>query len=412
MSNKRLIIIPEMIPHIVKVYDEYYSKITNKNLKEIGNELNKLFTEQFGTNYDFDESSYRKSYKNIKEGINISLKENFVEDEVEKIARATNKLALESRIAKKRSQEANSIINRVADNELIKDVLIETIDKYEFKDICHLNNKSINKDGTPIYFYSDVHYGSLIDVVNNKYDEKVAIERLSNFFTFVLNDVKKNKYKKIFIVDGADMIEGSCLRISQLVNISQLIIEQSLNYANIIENLIIKLSKLLKDCEINFSMITDSNHTQIRHFSGKPNEFNNEDFALVIANLLKEKLKGIKNIKFDFGDVIFNDISGYNIAFIHGHQTNKNNDIEYLNTIYGEDVDCVIRGHYHSFDVQSVVMVRRNKGYKQKFVITGPSVCGNTDYALSKGYSSMPGALKVEIANDGKISNIGLIDLL
>lgn len=413
MSNKRLTLISEMIPHIVEKYDNYYNKTVKTDLKTIGLELNALFTDLFGVEYNFDESTYRKTYKNIKEGINLSLKDNFSEEEVMRIAKMRNKLHFEGRIAKKERQEANKLINIVADNELIKNVLIETINNYKFNEVCNLqNNKKIDKDGIPIYFYSDVHYGLKTDIFNNKYDEEIAKNRLKEFFTYVLNDVKLNKYKKIFIVDGADMIEGSCLRISQLVNISQLIIEQSLNYANLIEGFLISLSKELKDCEINFDIITDSNHTQIRHFNGKPNEFNKEDFALVIANLLDKSFKGSKNVKINFGDVVFNEINGYNIAFIHGHQIMKQeNDIDYLNKIYGRNIDCVIKGHLHSFSVKSHNMIMTQDGYKQQFIITSPAVCGNTDYAVRKGYSSIPGAIKVKISGQGEVESINIIKL-
>lgn len=413
MSNKRLTLISEMIPHIVEKYDGYYNKTAKTDLKTIGLELNALFTDLFGTEYCFDESTYRKTYKNIKEGINLSLKDNFSEEEIMRIAKMRNQLHFEGRIAKKERQEARRIIDRVADNELIKDVLIETINNYDFKEICELqNNKQIDKNGIPIYFYSDVHYGLNTDIFSNKYNEEVAENRLREFFLYVLSDVKKNKYKKIFIVDGADMVEGSCLRISQLVNISQLIVEQSLNYANLIEGFLISLAKEIKDCEINFNIITDSNHTQIRHFNGKPNEFNKEDFALVIANLLDKSFKKSKNVKINFGDIIFNEINGYNIAFIHGHQTMKQaNDIEYLNKIYGRQIDCVIKGHLHSFAVRSHNMVLVNDSYKQQFIITSPAVCGNTDYAVSKGYSSAPGALKVKISGNGEVEGIDIIKL-
>ena len=38
--------------------------------------------------------------------------------------------------------------------------------------------------------------------------------------------------------------------------------------------------------------------------------------------------------------MLFNEINGYNIAFIHGHQTIEENDIDYLNKIYGKNRLC------------------------------------------------------------------------
>lgn len=411
-NKTRLIIIPEMIPHIVEKYDEYYNKTKKINIQEVGNELNCLFTDLFGNEYNFDESAYRKTYKNIKNGIDLSLKNNFSEEEILRIAQARNKLSFEKRIANKERQEASGMINKVADNSIMKETILESINNYQFNEILEIKNIKKENNGIPVYVFTDVHYGLITDIFSNKYDTDIAKERLTNFFSYVLSDVKENKYKQIYIIDEADMIEGSCLRISQLVNISQLIIEQSLEYTDVIRDLTISLASKIKDCEINFGMITDSNHTQIRHFSGKPNEFNKEDFALIIANLLNEKFKNIKNVKFNFGDIIFTEINEYRFAFIHGHQNMGNDEIEYIKKIYGKDIDSVIRGHYHCFQVKSYNMKLNECGCsKQQFIITSPSVCGNTDYAVKKGYSAQPSALKVLISKDGDLEGINLIKL-
>lgn len=410
-NKTRLVILPEMIPYIIELYDKYYSNSIDKNIKDIGEELNYIFTDLFETEYNFDESAYRKTYNNIKSGIDYSLENNATEDELNRIAKARTKLKIASRIVKKERQEANSTVNVIADNEIIKNVLKETIGSYEYNEQIKL--KTINKDNDeiPIYVYSDVHYGVEIDVINNKYNTEIAENRLKVFFENIISDVKKNKYKEIYIVDCADMIEGSTLRVSQLVNISQLIIEQSLNYVNLINNLVSELSSKIKNCNINFLMVTSGNHQQIRHFNGKPNEFANEDFGIIIANMLKDKLKDKNNINFIFGDVIFSNINNYNMTFIHGHQLPKGDEIKYISNLYGETIDCLVRGHWHNFDVNSYSMRLDNKDYKQQYIITAPAVCGNSDYSIIKGYSSIPAGMKITIEKEGNISSFNIIKL-
>lgn len=413
--KKRVTIIPEMIPDIIKVYDDYYSGVyEGSTLKDIGDLLNSTFEVKFKKPYSFDESAYRKTYKNIKDGIDIGIKEGTSDAEIAKIAEARNKLQVDKRIANKQRQEANNTLRILADNEIIKQTLTEVIgcNFYDNDFITiNFNVKSNNNKGLPIYCLSDVHYGYQADAINNHYNDEIATDRIKKFFEFVYNDVKKNGYKEIYIADCGDMIEGSTLRISQLVNITELIIEQSLHYVDIISGCLIELTKKLKDTMIRYSCVTDANHQQLRHFSGKPNEFINEDFGLIIYHLLNEKLKTYNKIDINGADIIFADVDDMCIAFAHGHQFGKLDAINYIKKVLNKDADCVIQGHWHSFNVENYNLKVEDDIWKQQYIITLPAVCGNTDYAVKKGYSSIPAGLKLLI-KENKINSMELIYLI
>lgn len=413
--KKRVTIIPEMIPDIIKVYDDYYSGVyEGATLKDIGDLLNSTFETKFKKSYSFDESAYRKTYKNIKDGIDIGIKEGTSDAEIAKIAEARNKLQVDKRIANKQRQEANNTLRILADNEIIKQTLTEVIgcNFYDNDFITvSFNVKSNSNKGLPIYCLSDVHYGYQADAINNHYNDEIATDRIKKFFEFVYNDVKKNGYKEIYISDCGDMIEGSTLRISQLVNITELIIEQSLHYVDIISGCLIELTKKLKDTMIRYSCVTDANHQQLRHFSGKPNEFINEDFGLIIYHLLNEKLKTYNKIDVNGADIIFADVDGMCIAFAHGHQFGKLDGINYIKKVLNKDADCVIQGHWHSFNVENYNLKVEDDIWKQQYIITLPAVCGNTDYAVKKGYSSIPAGLKLLI-KENKINSMELIYLI
>lgn len=413
--KKRVTIIPEMIPDIIKVYDDYYNGVyEGSTLKDVGELLNNTFAEKFKKQYNLDESAYRKTYKNIKDGIDIGIKEGTSDAEIAKLAKAKNELQVAKRVAAKQRQEANNTLRVLADNDIIKQTLTETIgcDFYDNEFIDVVLNTNINSDkGQPIYCLSDVHYGYTCDTWNNYYNTDIAKERIIKFFEFVYNDAKKNGYKEIQIADCGDMIEGSTLRISQLVNITELIIEQSLHYVDIISSCLLELSKKLKDVMIRYSCITDANHQQLRHFSGKPNEFVNEDFGLIIYHLLSEKMKPYNKIDINGGNMIFSNIGNTRIAFAHGHQFGKLDGIHYIKRVTNQDVDFLIQGHWHSFNVENYNLKFEDETYKQQYIITLPAVCGNTDYAVSKGYSSIPAGLKILIKND-KINCMELIYLI
>lgn len=412
MNNKRLTIIPEMIPYIVKKYDEYYNKTTHKKIKDIGVELNIIFTDLFKTEYNFDESAYRKTYKNIKAGIDISLKNNFADDEIERIAQARTKLQFEKRISKKERQEANSVINRYADNMLIKEALVETINSYSYNEFININGKiQKNEDHMAIYVFSDTHYGHQEEIASNRYNTDVAKQRIEKFFEYVYADSKKNKYKRIYIADCGDGIEGSTLRVSQLFNITELNVEQAMNYSEIISKSLLSLANKLKECKIEYLMVTDSNHSQLRHFNGKPNEYSKEDLSLIVSSMIKKDVKGIKNININDADIVFANINGNNIAFAHGHQFNRKKPIiTQLKDVYGEDIDMVVQGHWHNFNINSAGFDFNNKNI-QKNIITCPAICGNTDYAVKKGFSSMPAAIKIKIGKDGNMNGFNIIQV-
>lgn len=413
--KKRITIIPEMIPDIIDTYDKYYNGgFGDATLKDIGEYLNNTFEVKFKKKFNLDESAYRKTYKNIKDGIDIGIKEGTSDAEIAKIAKAKNDLQIQKRIANKQRQEANNSLRVLADNEIIKEAIKETIgcdffdnDFIEIK----LNNNINNEKGQAIYCLSDIHYGYNCDIINNYYNDKIADERIKKFFEFVYNDVKKNGYKEIYISDCGDMIEGSTLRISQLVNITELIIEQSIHYVEIISSCLLELTKKLKDVMIRYSCITDANHQQLRHFSGKPNEYSNEDFGLIIYHLLNEKLKGYNKLDINGGDIIFVNVDNMRIAFAHGHQFGKLDGINYIKKVFNTDVDCVVQGHWHSFNVENYNLKFEDNIYKQQYIVTLPAVCGNTDYAVRKGYSSIPAGLKLLI-KDSKINSMELIYLI
>ena len=99
------------------------------------------------------------------------------------------------------------------------------------------------------------------------------------------------------------------------------------------------------------------------------------------------------------------------IAFAHGHQFGKLDGINYIKKVFNTDVDCVVQGHWHSFNIENYNLKFEDNVYKQQYIVTLPAVCGNTDYAVRKGYSSIPAGLKLLI-KDSKINSMELIYLM
>ena len=64
-NKTRLVILPEMIPYIIELYDKYYSNSIDKNIKDIGEELNYIFTDLFEDIADQSQSLSMNSKSNF-----------------------------------------------------------------------------------------------------------------------------------------------------------------------------------------------------------------------------------------------------------------------------------------------------------------------------------------------------------
>lgn len=376
-KNKRLTIVAEMIPHIVKKYDDYYNKTKETNIKEVGIELNDLFTNLFGKEYNFDESAYRKTYKNIKAGIDMSIQENLVDEEIDKLKEVQRNLYKERMKLQTEKIEYNKWLRENARDELFEEKVIQSI-----KD--NLNNqevpqriKKINNKRYGLLNMADMHFGKdfqiygLYDEVINEYSPEIFYSRMKDLFNETIDYIQKENLTYIKIFNLGDSLEGF-IRNSQIWTLRYGVIDS----ANIFGEYMGKwLKELSKYVSIEYHQ-TNGNHGECRFLDGIKGAHLNENIEKVTSNIIKiinENNPNFKMIENKSG-FIFTNIAGFNIMGIHGEVGNLVQAIKDYSDIYDVKIDYLIAGHKHH---SSFV----NCGVKKGCIGVG-SIIGTDDFSM------------------------------
>lgn len=395
-DNIRLTIIPEMIPYLMEKYDEYYNNTKSTTLKDVGEELNQLFTELFGVEYRFDESAYRKTYKNIKDGIDISLINNFSEEEVQRIARARNKLQYESNMVQAQKIEVNKKIREQAREDLIISKITNAIKELAPLKFPKQNTKQNNNtEKSGVLAFGDEHFGVSFEIkgiygeVLNAYSPEIFENRMFDLLTQTIQIIKKEKLDKVYVFSLGDFCDG-VLRTSQLMKLKYSVVDATVLYAEFISNWLNELSKHVK---IEFQMV-NGNHSELRMLGEPKGTFTDDNMGYIVAKMIQARLE--KNPKFTFVSnptgLIFAEISGYKFLGIHGEVKNMSNAIKEFSKTYNIIFDYLIGAHYHHARNETV-------GVNSE-VINVPSIIGLDHYSLSLNKTSNPGATFLIIEKD------------
>lgn len=432
-KKKKQVVKPEWLETIIEVYE---AKKLNQNItnQDCADELNSLF------NRDFNESTYRKHYQLAMIGYNRAIaevshgnvSEEYLERKSASIAKARSKLMFEQKVTQEMRKELFPAMRRAAKFSLIDKALLSVSD-YEYNEIKFSTIKRKGILDIPVYAISDLHYGLIIDLKDNKFDLDIANTRMRQVADFIIKDIKKNKYTEFIILDGGDIIEGSGnLRASQWLSTILTMTQQISKSADFMTSFYLylnsELSKLTREVKGHIYMITSSNHTQLRVNGTKRDEIENDDISLIIADIIKKNIGYIGEsiyttrtesadgkfdveitkddyiLNFDYGDEHLIEICGVKTFLTHGHQYKFNTNVhDVISNRENVIIDVVISGHWHTYTEQTTGS--RDKMTKKK--ITLPSVCGDTSYAHRLGYSSQPGAMKFTYNNEyGLIGSI------
>lgn len=358
-----------------------------------------LFNDRYDT--DYAESSLRTRYQQYKLMIDNGQDVDY-EKELLKMEQKQIKLELENKKLLRRKGVFNGILGELKDRELVKEIFMERWDEESDID-SHFSDKRVTHvrtKGVPTYAFGDVHLGFKYQgngLAN--YDVPEAIKRVKNVMASIVADVKINKYKEILIVDLADQIEGSALRISQLARIAEDMSDQAKIYEDLIDACLEFLVEQLPDVKIHFHMISEDNHSDLRLFKTGRGDLT-DNFSKLIANnvakivSLHQRYGGFQNVVFTHSPILVQETDTLPTVFAHGHQFSKKPSTMHENasTDVGRPIGTLVVGHWHNF---SHTTLNYFNG-AQQMVITAPSIVGDTDFAERLHLSNIPGFLKIE----------------
>lgn len=289
--------------------------------------------------------------------------------------------------------DLNRIIRESSRSELLFEEFILALKECEqlpFPQFKELHKQPDDKQY--ILSFADSHFGKEFKSITNEYDLDIVYERFNKLLNEIIEIVDECKINKLTILALGDLVEGMCLRISQLSSLKIGITKQTVQFMRFLVSWLNKVSEYV---EIEYYAIPYSNHGQIRPFGTKANDFVNEDVEQIIFVYVHDMLKDnprIKVIECENKHLILN-IFNYKIIACHGHDIKNPEDfIKDASDKYKVFFDYAFFAHKHSSETKAVGEGSTNNCE----IIKVPSIMGCDEYADDLLVGSKAGATLIE----------------
>lgn len=283
--------------------------------------------------------------------------------------------------------ELNRWIRELARDELIAEEIITSINNLvPFVIPERIESKSGNKDYA--LCFGDAHYGIEFEIKGlfgetlNKYSPEIFEERMCSLLEKVKGIICKENITTLNVYEFSDSIDG-LLRVSQIWKLRYGVVDSTIKYAEFLSTWLQELSQFVN---INFQMVIDGNHSQLRLLAQPKNTFKDDNMSKVILAFVKERLKYNTNVKIieNPTGMIFDNVAGYNVLGIHGEVKNMEAALKDFTSIYKVEINYLIAAHLHHGKYEEIGMDTE--------VFNIPSIIGIDDYSLSLRKTSNAGA--------------------
>ena len=340
--------------------------------------------------YEYSESWYRKGYKNnsfpISANDTCEIKYSEVEDDKINELRDTLFELKKERI--KNADERTQIMTaarKLAREETLLEIARDAAEILKNKTILpnyeYIVNTG-NKDA--ILEISDWHYGIEINNPWNIFNPEIARDRIIKLRSRVVEKIKENKVRTLYIVNLGDLISG---RIHETIRIQNRIdvISQTLEVSEILIEFIAYLSQY---ADIKYISTTD-NHSRIE--PKKESSLDLESLTRIIEPYLESRIQNLKyenkckNIEFiksPFGhDIATFNIGKYKIGAVHGHKDSPKFVVNNVSLMTRNNYDLILTAHLHHFSADEQFST---------VVVSNGSLMGVDDYAETLRVMSKP----------------------
>lgn len=289
--------------------------------------------------------------------------------------------------------DMNRIIRESSRTELLLEEFINIIKELnnaplpEFKPLLNQNTRKAY-----VLSFADSHFGKEFRSITNEYSVEIMYERFNKLFNEVVEIIEENNISHLMILALGDVIEGMALRIGQLTQLKIGIVQQTIQFMRFIVSWLNKLSEYV---EITYYQAPYANHSQIRPFGTKANEFANEDMEKIIFAYIQDTLSNNPRITVADSEekYVLLKIFNYNIIACHGHTIkNPMSFIKDISSKYRIFFDYAFFAHKHSSGSRPVGEGETNNCE----VINVPSIMGSDDYADDLFVGSKAGATLIE----------------
>lgn len=199
---------------------------------------------------------------------------------------------------------------------------------------------SSGRDG--VMFISDIHMGSEVDNILDKYNPKICKEKMFYYVEKVIQYGKENNIDKLYILIGGDIVSGiihDTNRYESRLNIVEQITEAS--------EMLSEAISILSNHFYCICGLVLGNHDRI--VAQKDKSLENENFAILIDKFIKFRLANNSRVVFlereDEGILEF-DVKGHKCLCVHGH-CDRDNTLDRLIEMFNYKPEFIFKGHDH-----------------------------------------------------------------
>jgi predicted phosphodiesterase len=310
-----------------------------------------------------------------------------------KLAKQKQRYQDSNRIERKAFREHARVENAITS---LNEAVLKQFAEVDFN-VQPQTSQPITKEGTKaIIQFTDAHFNELIDLDGNRYDFKIASQRMREFAKEAKRYCKANGVDEVLLALTGDMI-NSDRRLDEKLNMST-----NRTNACLLATKLIQL--FIQD------LLTDIEHIDVTYVTGNESrvmEFGFSDIVITdnydtnIFNMLTLVFEGVKRVKFLRGNPVENvvTVNGKNVLLLHGTTLGQAPQAN-LQKLFGKyalngiKLDYAIFGHIHFANITDL--------YARSASLSG----GNSysDYGL--GLASKASQNIHFIKKDGTINNV------
>lgn len=264
----------------------------------------------------------------------------------------------------------NKEIRKDARLDTLKDIIkssINNIKPYEINTYNYIEKS----ENDLLIALNDIHFGIEIDNFWNKYNSKIAKQRLEKYLKDIINIKNTHKSENCYVCCNGDLISGN-IHFSIAVANRENVVEQVMGVSELISWFLSELSKEFN--KVNFSVVA-GNHSRLSLKDMSPKDERLDD---LIPFYVKARLQNLNNV-FVLDNKIDNtmsliEIRGLNYVGVHGDM-DKVNDVLKLVEMLPYKVYGILFGHLHHNASNFI------QGYK---ILMSGSLMGIDDFCIEK----------------------------
>lgn len=378
----------------------YYKRITD-NRKEYGLSYEKWGELIVGENRYSDDNCRKALYiiKPLLDSLEEEVLVQMPKNKIDEIKEELGELFITKQEIKNKSNKLNKIkrdfVKSIEIANDVKEYLEESLSDlklFEFERI------EISSDNKLIIQLADLHIGYVINnYKGNTYNYEVLNRRLGKLISEAEKYCNIYNITDVVIVNCGDVIENCYMRETQQAYECEFNMSQQISKA--IELLYEFTSTVSEFANVSFISV-GGNHSRV---SQKAANIEGDNSNVVILDTLKLLFRNNDRIEICEIDQIDDscefEVNGVKFLAIHGD--NRVSDCKKL--FDSEDVDVILRGHYHNFNVSS----QDNGG----MVITAGCAFGYNPYSKKRMACTTNASQTLIVVGDNEIELIKNVDL-